>query len=246
MNRPITRLFGLVLLLFALLVAFTSRWTIFEASALRENPLNHRGLLEQQRIARGEIVAANGTVLARSRPLEEGIYERFYPTGPLFSNAIGYYFTNRGSTGLEHYRSAALNGQTSTGVQRILDQLQGKKPRGDKVVTTLDPAAQTVALKALEGHHGGVLALEPKSGAVTVMASSPSFNPNAVRSTKQFQRLAIGQPEQTVRQPHHPVRLRPRLDLQGGHGDGGDRHGRSTPPSRNSAGETTSSSRASC
>ena len=190
MNRPITRLFGFVLLLFALLVAFTSRWTIFEASALRENPLNHRGLLEQQRIARGEIVAANGTVLARSRQREEGIYERFYPTGPLFSNAIGYYFTNRGSTGLEHYRTAALNGQTSTGLQRILDQLQGKKPRGDKVVTTLDPAAQAVALKALEGNHGAVLALEPKSGAVTVMASSPSFNPNAVRSNSEFQRLA--------------------------------------------------------
>jgi len=45
---------GFVVLLFALLVAFTSRWTIFEASSLRSNPLNARGLLEQERIARGE------------------------------------------------------------------------------------------------------------------------------------------------------------------------------------------------
>ena len=65
-NRPILRLFGLVGLLFALLVAFTSRWTVFEASSLRENPLNKRMLLEQERIERGEITAADGAVLARS------------------------------------------------------------------------------------------------------------------------------------------------------------------------------------
>ena len=190
MNRPITRLFGLVLLLFALLVAFTSRWTIFEASALRENPENHRGFLEEQRIPRGEIVAADGTVLARSVRREEGIYERIYPTGSLFANAIGYYFPTPGSTALEHFRSAYLNGQGDTGLQRILDQLQGKKPRGDKILTTLDPAAQRVAVAALAGHHGAVVALEPRSGAVTVMASSPSYDPNQLRTRAGFEHLA--------------------------------------------------------
>jgi peptidoglycan glycosyltransferase len=192
------RLFGLVVLLFALLVAFTSRWTIFEASALRENPLNHRGFLEEQRIARGEIVAADGTVLARSLRHEEGIYERTYPTGSLFSNALGYYFPTPGSTGLEHFRTAALNGQTATGLQRILDQLQGKKPHGEKVITTLDPAAQRVALGALAGHHGAVVALEPRTGAVTVMASSPPYNPNLLRTSKGFEKLALDNQEKPL------------------------------------------------
>jgi peptidoglycan glycosyltransferase len=191
LNRPIVRLFGLVVLLFALLVAFTSRWTIFEASALRENPLNARGFLEQQRIPRGEIVAADGTVLARSLLHEEGIYERTYPTGSLFSNAIGYYFATPGSTALERFRGAALNGQTTTGLQKVLDQLQGKKPRGEKIVTTLDPAAQRVALAALAGHDGAVVALEPRTGAVTVMASSPPYNPNLLRTRKGFEKLAL-------------------------------------------------------
>src|SRR5271156_3266224 len=66
MNRPIIRLYGLVAVLFALLVAFTSRWTIFEASSLRGNPLNKRALLREERIPRGEIVAGDGSVLARS------------------------------------------------------------------------------------------------------------------------------------------------------------------------------------
>ena len=53
MNRPIVRLYVLVVVLFAVLVAFTSRWTIFQASSLRDNALNKRSLLEQQHIDRG-------------------------------------------------------------------------------------------------------------------------------------------------------------------------------------------------
>ncbi len=190
MNRPIVRLYGLVVLLFALLVAFTSRWTIFEASSLRNNALNRRSVLEQQHIDRGPIVAADGTVLARSLRRAEGVYERSYPTGSLFANTIGYYFTNLGSTGVEHFRSSALNGQTDTGLQAILDQLQGHRPRGQKVVTSLDPKAQRVAVQALGEHQGAVVALEPRTGAVTVMASSPSFNPNQLKTNAGYERLA--------------------------------------------------------
>jgi peptidoglycan glycosyltransferase len=94
MNRPIVRLYGLVAVLFALLVAFTSRWTVFEASSLRDNKLNARTLLEQQRVARGPIVAADGSTLARSLRGREGIYTRIYPEGELFAHSVGYYFTD--------------------------------------------------------------------------------------------------------------------------------------------------------
>jgi penicillin-binding protein A len=180
MNRPIVRLYGLVVLLFALLVAFTSRWTIFEASSLRENPLNHRALLEQEHTDRGPIVAADGTLLAHSVLQAEGIYTRTYPRGSQFAFATGYYNVLRRETGLERSRNSYLNGQTVSNLQSILNQLQGKQPVGDKVVTTLDPAAQQVANAALAGHDGAVVALEPRSGAVTVMASSPSFDPNSL------------------------------------------------------------------
>jgi len=180
-NRPIVRLYGLVVVLFALLVAFTSRWTIFEASSLRENKLNARKLLEQERIPRGPIVARDGTVLARSTRRAEGKYARSYPTGSLFASPLGYYDTILGSTGLEKYRERDLEGETGSDLQSILDQLQGKTRKGDKVVTTLDPRAQRVAYEALAGHRGAVVALEPRSGAVTVMVSSPTFDPNSLR-----------------------------------------------------------------
>jgi penicillin-binding protein A len=191
MNRPIVRLYALVVLLFALLVGFTSRWSVFEASSLRENELNARRLLEQERIDRGPILAADGTVLARSVPEPGGVYSRRYPTGDQFASAIGYYYnTGLGSAGLEQFRSAALNGQSGTSnLQSILDQLQGKEPSGEKVITTLDPRAQRVANAALAGHTGAIVALEPGSGDVTVMASSPSYDPNSLRSESAYQRI---------------------------------------------------------
>jgi peptidoglycan glycosyltransferase len=190
-NRPILRLYGLVVLLFLLLLAFTSRWTVFEASSLRGNRLNARPLLEQQRIDRGRVLAADGTVLARSIRGSEGTYERRYPTGEEFAHAIGYSYISAGKAGLERFRNSVLNGQTGANLQTILDQLQGKKPRGDEVLTTLDPAAQRVAISALGQHSGAVVALDPRTGAVKVMASTPSFDPNALRSPRSYARLAL-------------------------------------------------------
>jgi len=189
MNRPIVRLYGLVVLLFALLIAFTSRWTIFEASSLRSNPLNKRALLEQERIARGPIVADDGTVLARSVRGSEGTYERTYPRGEEFANAIGYSYTDLGQTGLERFRNTTLNGQTGTNLQTILNQLQGKRPQGDEVITALDPQAQRRAIAALGEHHGAVVALDPRDGAVRVMVSTPSYNPNRLPSPGVYEKL---------------------------------------------------------
>lgn len=189
MNRPIVRLYGLVVLLFAVLIAFTSRWTVFEASSLRTNELNERGLLQQQRIDRGPILAADGTVLAHSVRGVEGTYTRSYPKGSQFTAPIGYSFIERGQVGLEAYRSAALDGESGTSVQSILDQLQGRKPQGNTVKTTLVPSAQRTAITALGEHEGAVVALDPRSGAVEVMASTPSYNANAAASNRAYARI---------------------------------------------------------
>jgi peptidoglycan glycosyltransferase len=190
-NRPIVRLYGLVGMLFALLIAFTSRWTVFEASSLRENPLNRRAQIEQQRINRGPIRAADGTVLAHSVRTSEGTYERTYPSGELFAQAVGYYYPlGEGLTGLESFRDSYLNGESDTGIKAILDELEGKKAQGDEVITTLDPSAQRVAISALGEHRGAVVALDPRTGAVEVMASTPGYNANALASRAGRLRLA--------------------------------------------------------
>jgi peptidoglycan glycosyltransferase len=192
-NRPIVRLYGLVVLLFAVLIAFTSRWTVFEASSLRTSELNVRGLLQQERIDRGPILAANGVVLAHSVRGGEGTYSRSYPRGSEFTAPIGYSFVERGQVGLELYRNAALDGETGDSVRGILDQLQGRKPQGNTVVTTLQPAAQQTAIGALGEHEGAVVALDPRTGAVEVMASTPSYDANLAASRRSYARIA-GEP----------------------------------------------------
>ncbi|MEJ7716203.1 MAG: hypothetical protein WKF40_11165 [Thermoleophilaceae bacterium] len=65
-NRQIVQLFGISMVLFAVLVGFTSRWSVFEAAALKDEPSNRRPLIEEQQIPRGLVKASDGTVLARS------------------------------------------------------------------------------------------------------------------------------------------------------------------------------------
>jgi peptidoglycan glycosyltransferase len=92
-NRRIVQLFGLFTLLFAVLLVFTSRWTVFEASSLEDNPDNRRPLIEEQKIPRGLILASDGTPLARNRAEGRGenrTYVRTYPTGRTFGHPVGF------------------------------------------------------------------------------------------------------------------------------------------------------------
>jgi penicillin-binding protein A len=178
-QRPIYRLYALIVALFAILIFSTSWWTVFGAKSLRDNPSNRRQLLEQARIKRGLIKAADGQVLARSVPAGGGTYKRVYPSGSLFAHAVGYSFLRFGRSGLERSRNDALTGQGHE-LDSLLDQLRGKRREGDDVITTLSSRAQRVAYDALAGQRGAVAALDPRTGAVRVMASVPRYDPNQV------------------------------------------------------------------
>jgi peptidoglycan glycosyltransferase len=181
-NRQILHLFTLVTVLFAVLVGFTSRWAVFEAEDLEQNSANRRPLLEQQRIARGDILARDGTVLAHSNASGSGsnrIYTRTYPEGGLFAHALGYSYVDRGQAGLEQSRNDELVGENSE-FTSLFDELTGKKQEGDDVHTTLDADAQQVAIDALGGQPGSIVALEPSTGQVRVMVSEPGYDPNAI------------------------------------------------------------------
>ena len=188
MNAPIGRLFALIVGLFTILVVFTSRWTVFEASSLQNNTLNKRELLEEQRIHRGVVRDRSGVALARSVRGQAGTYHRTYPTGALFGHAVGYSFTNLGRAGLERSRNGPLTGK-QTELSSVLDQLRGKAREGDDVITTLDARAQRVALRALNGQRGSVVALDPGTGAVRVMASVPGYDPNDLPQPGRYRAL---------------------------------------------------------
>lgn len=180
MNRQILHLFVLITVLFGLLVAFTSRWTVFEQEELADKPTNRRELLEALRVPRGDILAADGSVVARSTASGKGenkVYSRSYPAELLFAHPIGYSFEDQ-QVGLERSRNDELTGQKNEFVS-LFEELVGNEREGDDVRTNLEPQAQRVALQALGSQTGAVVALEPSTGRVRVMASAPTFDPNA-------------------------------------------------------------------
>jgi peptidoglycan glycosyltransferase len=182
-NRQIIKLFGLLVVLFGVLVGFTSYWSVFEAQALKEKNANKRPLLEQQQIERGRILADGGTVIARSVAKGSGDnlrYVRRYPEGSLYGHPIGYSFVRQGDSEFEQFHNDELIGEESE-FASLLDELRGRKQEGNDVVTNLDPAAQRVALSGLEAAgFGAVVAIEPGSGRVRVLASNPPYDPNLV------------------------------------------------------------------
>jgi len=175
-NAPIFRLYALCVLLFAVLIGFSSRWAVFGAQRLRENPDNSRVVLEEQRIKRGVIRAADGAVLAGSTALSGGRYTRRYPTGRLFALAVGFDNVQLGRAGLEKEYNDELVGRKEE-LGRLIDSLVEKDRVGDDLRTTLDPKAQEAAFDAIQGRKGAVVALDVKTGAVRVLAGTPSFDP---------------------------------------------------------------------
>jgi penicillin-binding protein A len=182
-NRQIVKLFGLIVVLFAVLIGFTSYWAVFDAQALKDKEANKRPLLEQQQIRRGRILAADGTVIARSIPKGSGSarrYVRRYPEGALYGHPIGYSFVRQGDSEFEKYHNDELVGEESE-FGSILDELRGREQEGNDVVTNIEPEAQRVALADLEAAgFGAVVAIEPSSGRVRVLASNPPYDPNRV------------------------------------------------------------------
>ena len=182
MNRQIIKLFGFLLVLYALLFGFTSYWSIFDSDSLEANQANRRPLLEEQRIQRGDILASDGSVIARSRAVGKGnnkIYVRRYPRGSLFGNPIGYSFVTQGRVGFELSHNDELVGN-KTEFLSILDELQGHRQEGDNVQSALDPAAQEAAVNGLAGRRGSVVAIVPSTGEVRAMVSIPEYDPNDI------------------------------------------------------------------
>ena len=179
MSAQIRRLFAVIVVMFGLLVVWTTRWTVFDATALNNNSLNVRTLIATLKIKRGRILAGDGTVLAKSvKQNSTGYWLRTYPQGPLFSQAVGYSdLRSNQSAGLEKYRLDDLKGAQTT-LNSVFGPLGGNQDVGDDVYTTLNPKAQKLARQELAGRAGSVVALDPRTGAVLTMYSNPTYDSN--------------------------------------------------------------------
>jgi peptidoglycan glycosyltransferase len=106
-----------------------------------------------------------------------------YPQRALAAQTIGYSTIDRSRSGLEQSMNDFLtgsNGNLSTLLDKVADKVTGRTQQGNSLVVTLAVEAQQEAQELLADACGAVVALEPATGRVLVLASSPSYDLNLV------------------------------------------------------------------
>ena len=188
MNKAISRIFIVGVVLFVALIANLTWIMVVRAQWFAGRPENKRSIAKEMKIKRGDILGFDGSVIAGS-VRRSGYYYRDYPQGTLAPQLIGYDSVRYGRSGIEAQLNDDLTGQaTDLGVQSWIDRLLGRQPKGASVKLTLVPAVQKEAQKSLVGQKGAIVVLDPKTGALIASASAPSFDPAGLES--QWARLS--------------------------------------------------------
>ncbi len=185
MKKPVRKLALFVVILFGLVIANLNWLQVVRANSLRNNPANTRVLLDEYQRQRGSIVVDGKAIATSEKTKDQLKYLRTYPQGGEYAPVTGYYSIVYGATGIEKAENAVLSGTDDRLVGTAIgDLFSGRDPKGGNVVLTLDSAAQDAAYNALVAANvvGGAVALDPKTGAILAVASTPSYDPNTLSS----------------------------------------------------------------
>lgn len=168
-------------------LARTDDFAVVTEDRLRDDPRNTRGLIREYEVPRGQIVAGergDAIAVARSEETDGRLrYQRVYPEGTAFAHLTGFHSFVYGRSGLEREYNDALAGRGAGALTRNLaDLLAGREPPGETLRLEIDPVVQNAAVGQLDGRTGAIVALEPETGAVLAMASSPRYDPNPLAS----------------------------------------------------------------
>jgi len=197
MNRPIKRIALAALVMFLILLVDVNYLQAVQAPSLANRPLNDRSEFAQNQVQRGNIVTADGVAVATTKPSSDLFkYQRVYPDGQVYAPVTGYdtIFTQSQApnyaTGVEKAENALLTGTGSQlAFRNFIDMITNKPQKGATVQLTVNSKAQQVAYQQLQAtlqgktvngkqQVGGVVALNPSTGAILAMASYPSYDPN--------------------------------------------------------------------
>ncbi|MEG6511389.1 penicillin-binding transpeptidase domain-containing protein [Desulforamulus ruminis] len=192
MKNNIKQLGYFLVSIFVILILYLSYVVVQQGEALATHPQNRRLAAREAAIIRGTIFDRQGTVLAETQwdgHQGKRVYRMEGTVSP-FAQVIGYVSDRYGSAGLEASYGKELLGLTDAdAIENLLDKILNRTSRGNDLVLTLDATLQKVALEALKGRKGAVVALDPRDGSILAMVSSPAYNTNAIGDAKVWDQL---------------------------------------------------------
>lgn len=177
LGKRLTTSIILLSLLFVALVANLTLIMVVQAKDYQNMPGNNHTAAREATVKRGTIATYDGVTLAESILTDDGTYARSYPAGDLASQVVGYYSTKYGTSGIEASQNETLTGeQNFASWLDVLNAQAGITTPGHDIVLTIDSGVQRAAQQAIEGYTGACVVIDPKSGAVLAMASSPTYD----------------------------------------------------------------------
>ncbi|EOT27522.1 hypothetical protein C805_01630 [Eubacterium sp. 14-2] len=183
-NREKNREFAVITYLFVgmfiMMMGYFVWFQVFRSEDFINSPYNARQNTFSEHVVRGEILSADGKVLAQTAVGEDGKETRQYPYGSMFAHAVGY--DSNGKSGIESFGNFSLLRSHAFALEQVFNGIQNQKNPGDNIVTTLDFGLQETAYQALGSNRGAVVVLEPATGKILAMVSRPDFDPNTIEA----------------------------------------------------------------
>jgi penicillin-binding protein A len=178
-NTPLRRLATVMLVMFLVLMGSATSVQYVQAESLNTDSRNVRTLYREYGNARGPIVVADDSVAQSVKVDDPFGYQREYSDGDLYSAVTGFYSIVHGSSQLERAANDQLTGRSDQlFFSRVRDLITGRETQGAAVETTILPAAQQAARDGLGDQQGAVVAIEPSTGRILALVSTPGFDPN--------------------------------------------------------------------
>ncbi len=183
--RNIRRVAAVILAMFLGLMSYLVYFQVTKAEDLRADSGNRRNAEARNRVLRGTLYDRGAAVLSARTLHDDGTQTREYRGGAAFGNILGYVSDKYSITGLEHSLDKTLSQGaglesffTLDFVTSLLDPEQAvtRKQEGHSVTLTLDKELQRYAYEVMDGRKGSVVALDPKTGQILAMVSSPGFS----------------------------------------------------------------------